>query len=463
MDFNRSIILDVKDKASRALEKVNRVSDKISRSIKAVELRTRRVRKANKSWENGIARVRKAYRSIEAILKRVVNLARKAVAPVAAIASAGLGGALVGVKNQSQNTAQDAARAESLGLELDIFRRMREFLVRASDGLIQGDEAVDILRDIRERQQEARQEISRGEDPRTSSQTAISGLRDLGIIDKVDASTAEFVDAFLSGLRDAQNGGFLGRELASDVGDILVTVASKSKKQIARIERDILATLPSINAEDVQNARNFNTAWANLRTTLQALLREILTPLTPVLERLVTSVQGKVKEFVDSGAGERFATAIERVANAVIDLLPSVEGVAENVAERIERINKFVNGGTVKPPTELIKRRDFVRESLLQTTSERRGKQDRLIDNRGLGTKTLSFFGLGSGLGLEDAKREVALLREREASMVEVLGKLNMAIDAKARQIAAVSVPSQINATSPKHINTNTGPEPIGP
>ncbi len=478
MDFERSIIIRVREQAQRALTRINN-------ALRTTEQRTERAQRASdlaqratQRWQRAVQALGRAYDRVRQRIARfgdfAVRIARRATQALAATGLAVAGG----VFTVSASTTEDAARASTLGLEVNDLRRLREFLARASDGLISRDESIDVLRDIIERQQEARQEIERGEDPLTSSNTAVEALRNLGLIDQVNASSAEFVGSFLEAFRNEENAAFLGRELASDVGDALSVIANLSQERIREIERDVSSSVARIEAEDVENARAFNGALSDLRASLRSLIEGVVQPLIPSFTSAIDGLANSVQSFIASGGAEEISSSISTVADEIFNairslvdnvtpLVDAIEGVADRVAGVIERIAP--TGRTITEngqATEQTTATDLVR--LIRTRETELQENDERLNN-------LNAFGRFTGVDDELNRESRALEAEIEnlRSQLRQMGQDNQqSANAQAQLTtsaleAAAALRSITPAANTANANTNravipinTGPEP---
>lgn len=466
MDFRREIEIRVSDRASRVLDRINRVTERVQRTVQRSARSSRLAERATEVWGRAVARLGRVYDRLRRQVRRFSDFAvRASRRVVAALAAAGVG-IVGGTFTIAGGVRREANAAEVSGLDVNTFRLLREFISRA--GGLDRDGAAQLIEDIIEKQQGAREEADRAEaEGRARSEatgTEIDILRSLGIAGSVDASPAQFIDQFIAAFGNEANALFIGKELGEE-GRVLGRIASRSVAERAAIEADIIDSLRDLTKEDVENARDLGTAMANLRTTIRSLLEQVLLRLTPQITSTIESIQGAISEFIDSGGADRIVDAmnamgraISFVATAFVDAAEILRLVFEGIASTIEntrrRLNEFL---------------DFFR-----TTRE--GPRDEFVDEAardravGRGLEVPAQTDLrGPARAIDPARAEfIRGLQERNAALQATRDANNQTALSSERLASAMeSAAARINSANvtaaPSRIPLDGGAEPAVP
>ncbi|MGR3493106.1 MAG: hypothetical protein ACU0DW_13700 [Shimia sp.] len=215
---------------------------------------------------------------------------------------------------------QDDTLATSMDIDVNELRELREYLRRASGGTLDGDGATSFLKDLVEKQQEARRQIAEaGGDASKATGTEIEILRSLGLVEELNQSLPQFLESFLSAMKGRDDGVTIGRQLVSEEGTVLTALANLPRQQADAIVAAIRQQVPRLSESDVERARQTVNAQDRLRVAMETLGIEVgqrlvpaVTALTNALPRL--KVPKTIKETIEteklrlepSGQGRQF-------------------------------------------------------------------------------------------------------------------------------------------------------------
>lgn len=345
MDFKRSISLEVQDRTRRALQNVNRTLERIRRVTERVNRSQDRTSRATRAWRAAVEGVSTAYRRLRQVVSRATQAAvRGARRVTGALAAAGVavgGGGIVAARSLQA----DVRQAGQAGISPNEFRLIREFIKRASSGGLDDEGAFQFISNILERQQEAIAELARQPEktPQNATGTAIEGLRDLGLIDAINGTSKEFLEAFLNSLSTQQGLIFRGRELAGEEGLAAATIAGLTEAEKLRIQDEIRRDVRLASREDIEATNEFNNNFQRLMTQIRSALSEVFLPLLPTLNNVLIRSVNAVETVRVSIERFRESDSARRIREALGEMQTAFDGFADGIEAVLSRIRPIIN------------------------------------------------------------------------------------------------------------------------
>lgn len=445
MDFDKSIILRVRDRTRSTVSRFNRSLRTTQRITRLQERATRLAERATRRWGRSVDRVQRGFQrlksraasffrsfrtGIRSSIRSVALLAAKLAGIGLATVKAGTFAVANAVSGRISATDREATAA---GLERDQFARLLRYLQIASDGQLEREDAKDLVAEFRNRIGEASLE---GRGATFDALDAIGRqLGDSGFQQRIlqEENVARQMGLVVDALSRLNQNGFDTQFLSEEIfggteGRIVNEISNLSQEYIERLNKVLDETGVPISDEDVVNAQNFRLAMAELRGTIQRLLTEVITPLLPGITNTINNISDSIQRFLDNGGGEKISRVMGTINSAIdgavssldlssIDLdeiIPRVQSAVERIVQIVtDLLNKFLKiieffygqeegvvlsrNGEVQPEAQA--------EDLDRAIAQRQAKIDRL--------RGFNFVQRGiAGLAGNDLEREIELLEE---------------------------------------------------
>lgn len=379
--FENSIVLRVRDRAKRAVANMNRLADRqrkiaerinrvntrgekimkrMQSAMKRVADRTRLAERAMRVLRGSVQAVGKAFRAAGSAAKSFVRgvgrglggLIKKAGQLAALLAGIGPGALLGAAKNVSDSVVQDAVNANTAGLTISEYSRLRRFLEGANTEGLAGEDIADLITELQNRF---------GESLIEGQGAAFDGFKELGklagnnnLFNDLKGATdvaeriAIYLDA-LSKVADPNKRQFLAEETAGGTeGRVLNKISSLPEQVLQNLSAILDDTGVNISEADVQAAHDYRLAMFEFRQTFNAAVKEVMLPLLPKLGESVKRLSESFSKFAESQSAQAIVDTMTRIATSILgfasDTLDPSTQAHKNVASMATSISEAVTG-----------------------------------------------------------------------------------------------------------------------